>query len=103
MATTNTAGKSAPKKKAAKKTAAKSVVKKAAAKPAAKPSKPTTPKSAAKRNRESKPLYATVTLGKLKDLLGESNDDAEVVVSRNFVLDIKKKQLEEQAEKDLGI
>jgi len=59
-------------------------------------------KVAKKRTRKSQPLYANITLGKLKGLLG-NNDKATVVVSRNFVLDEKKKQMEKEAEASLGL
>lgn len=59
-------------------------------------------KVAKKRTRNSQPLYATITLGKLKELLG-NKDKEDVVVSRNFVLALKKDQLEQQAAADLGI
>ena len=55
-----------------------------------------------KRKRNSKPLYAEIKLGKLKELLG-NDDSATVTVSRNFVLDKKKEQMEADAAKDLGI
>lgn len=70
-------------KKAATKTAAKKTV-------------------AKKRTRNSKPLFADVTLGKLNELLG-SDPKAKVTVSRNFVLALKKAQIEAEAQKDLGI
>lgn len=57
-------------------------------------------KKAAKRVRNSKPLYAEVSLGKLSQLLGNKKD-ATVVVSRNFVLELKKEELEQKALEDL--
>ena len=64
--------------------------------------KPAPPAPAKKRTRNSKPLFATMTLMALRKLLGDKGE-AEVTVSRNFVLDIKRKQLEVDAAKDLGI
>lgn len=55
-----------------------------------------------RKTRRSKPLYAGVTLGTLRKLLGDK-DNAYVTVSRNFILGIYKDQLEEKAEEELGI
>ena len=59
-------------------------------------------KTATKRTRNAKPLFHTMTLGALKKLHG-NNDKAEVVVSRNYVLAIKKEQIEADAADELGI
>jgi hypothetical protein len=99
MATANTTTTTARKK-----TSTKPASKKPSSK--GKPSKVTTPPASPtptkKRTRNANPLYAEVTLGKLKELLAD-DDTAKVTVSRNFVLAIKKAQLEAAAEKDLGI
>lgn len=62
----------------------------------------TAKKAAKKRTRNSKPLFADITLEKLNELL-KSDPKAKVTVSRNFVMDLKRSQIEEAAAKDLGI
>lgn len=59
-------------------------------------------KKAAKRTRNSKPLFADISLGKLNELLN-NDSKATVTVSRNFVMDLKKAQIEAAAAADLGI
>lgn len=96
----------APKKPAAKKTA-KKVAKKVATKAAPKAKSNTTtkdkPSAPKKRNRQSGiPLLVEVDLGKLKKLL-KDDDSALVTVSRNFVMNEQKRQLEDEAQLKLGI
>jgi|TARA_R100000084_G_C4655385_1_gene152491 hypothetical protein len=79
-----------------KKPAVKRTATKAAPKSAAKKAAPS------KRDRKKVPLYATVKLSVLKELV-KDDDDADIVVSRNFVIETKKKQLEDQAQLELGI
>lgn len=57
---------------------------------------------AVKRKRNSKPLFAEVELGKLNGLLG-SDLSKKVMVSRNFIMDLQRADLEKKAEAELGI
>ena len=94
------------KKAAAKKVSAKKASRKPAKPAPQKAATPTKPPVASEKKsrkpREKKKLFATVALGKLTDLLG-GDANAEVVVSRNFVLDQKKAQIEAEATEALGI
>lgn len=62
----------------------------------------TKPSSTKKRTRKSNPIYADITLKKLKELLGD-DDNVKVKVSRNFVLAKQEERLRKQAAEDLGI
>ena len=98
-------------KKATKKVAPKSATKPAVKGPVSKTTKPTTtakattttPKpKAEKKTRNSNPIYADVTLGKIKELFGD-DDTAVIKVGRNFILDAQRAKLDDAAQLELGI